>query len=145
MTQACTGSPSCGAASPTPGAARIVCARSSSSSWRYLPKLETGSPLRRSRGSPSSTMGRTLMSRVYPASADGPEDRRRVAADGPYSPNVSGLSATLPDPGVPLPGDETDDPPVIEPVPPMPEAFVELAPPGVAVVPVVPLVGVVSP
>ena len=48
-----------------PGAWRIVSVRSSSSSWRYLPKLSTGSPLSRSRGSPRRTMGRTLMTREY--------------------------------------------------------------------------------
>src|SRR5688572_31305968 len=61
MTQAWTASPSWGAARPTPGAARIVWARSSSSSCRYLPKLSTGSPLRRRRGSPRVMMGWTVI------------------------------------------------------------------------------------
>ena len=39
----------------------MVSVRSSSSSWRYLPKLSTGSPLSRRRGSPRVTMGRTVM------------------------------------------------------------------------------------
>ena len=45
--------------------ARIVSVRSSSSSWRDLPKLSTVSPFSRSRGSPSMTMGRTLMAAEY--------------------------------------------------------------------------------
>ena len=44
MTQTCSASPSCGAARPTPGASRIECVRSSSSSCRYRPKLSTAGP-----------------------------------------------------------------------------------------------------
>src|SRR5258706_2047543 len=64
-TQTDSASPIWGAASPTPGASRIVWVRSSSSPWRNRPKLSTGSPLIRRRGSPSRTMGRTLTPRVY--------------------------------------------------------------------------------
>src|SRR5688572_24755975 len=67
MTQACSASPSWGAASPTPGASRIVWARSSSSSCRYLPKLSTGNPFRRRRGSPNRAIGRTDMPRIIGA------------------------------------------------------------------------------
>ena len=81
MTQACSASPSCGAARPTPGASRIVWARSSSSSWRYLPKLSTGLPLSRRRGSPRRTMGRTLMAAEYRrATAQAGRSVRRSAA-----------------------------------------------------------------
>mgnify|MGYP003694287689 CR=1 FL=1 len=44
MTQACSAMPTWGAARPTPGASRIVSVMSSSSAWRYAPKLSTGSP-----------------------------------------------------------------------------------------------------
>ena len=105
MTQACIASPSCGAARPTPGASRIVWARSSSSPCRYLPKLSTGRPLSRRRGSPRRTMGRTLMAAKYiedlPRTGRGVRrawsrprhpgraglgDRRRVAAVGRHRP-----------------------------------------------------------
>ena len=82
MTQACSGSPSCGAARPTPGAWRMESVRSSSSSWRYLPKLSTGRPLSRRRGSPSSTMGRTLMAARY---TRGGSDRPQSVESGSTS------------------------------------------------------------
>ena len=85
MTHACSGSPSWGAASPTPGAWRIESVRSSSSSWRYLPKLSTGSPLSRRRGSPRRTMGRTLMGGEYTQGRPRPGGRWRsstVLGDG---------------------------------------------------------------
>ena len=75
ITQARSGSPSWGAARPTPGASRIVSARSSSRWWRSLPKLSTGSPRRRSRGSPRSTMGWTLMVAGVYRSSLGPGHR----------------------------------------------------------------------
>src|ERR1035437_9496110 len=65
MTQTRLASPICGAARPAPGAARTVCFRSSNNSCRYLLKLSTVSPLSRSRGSPSKTIGRTLIAREY--------------------------------------------------------------------------------
>ena len=69
---------------PRPGASRMVSVRSSSSSWRNLPKLSTVSPFSRRRGSPSMTMGRTLMTREvceWP-SRPGPGRGRRPEATG---------------------------------------------------------------